>query len=283
MKMEVQDFLTAWARETSGTLALLEALPTDKYDTRAEPGGRSLGELAWHLAEVEAYVSSGISQGGFAFREKPPHLDRPRRVEELVPAFQIVHDEAVARVATLADADLDREIRHADGNLYTIRDLLWRRLLLQSVHHRGQLTVLCRIAGGVPPGLFGRTREETPPALESAPETAEQTFVDRSAQTWMRVDSLPGVTLSPLAQLVAGGSIHRARFAKGTVIPVHTHPADEYVLILSGTVKTGGRLCEPGCFWTTPAGTRQGPHVAFSDAELLTVRLGATGQFGEPT
>jgi anti-sigma factor ChrR (cupin superfamily) len=110
-----------------------------------------------------------------------------------------------------------------------------------------------------------------------------QKFVDEGAQSWVQVDFLPGVELSPLAQPVPEGSIHRARLAKGTVIPIHTHPADEYVLVLSGTVETAGRRCESGCFWTTPAGTRQGPHVALSDAELLTVRLGAMGQFGEPT
>ncbi|HUC73676.1 MAG TPA: DinB family protein [Vicinamibacterales bacterium] len=36
---------------------------------------------------------------------------------------------------------------------------LW--LLLHAVHHRGQLTLLCRLAGGIPPGLFGRTREDS--------------------------------------------------------------------------------------------------------------------------
>ena len=112
---------------------------------------------------------------------------------------------------------------------------------------------------------------------------SSQKFVDRTAQSWVRVDALPGVELAPLAQPVPGGSIHRARLAKGTVIPVHTHPADEFVLVLSGTVETGGRRCESGTFWTTPAGTRQGPHLALSDAELLTVRLGAMGQFGEQT
>jgi hypothetical protein len=99
-----------------------------------------------------------------------------------------------------------------------------------------------------------------------------QKFVDEGAQSWVQVDFLPGVELSPLAQPVPEGSIHRARLAKGTVIPIHTHPADEYVLVLSGTVETAGRRCESGCFWTTPAGTRQGPHVALTDAELLTVR-----------
>jgi quercetin dioxygenase-like cupin family protein len=109
--------------------------------------------------------------------------------------------------------------------------------------------------------------------------TKTQTFVGRDATGWITVDFLPGVTLLPLAQPVENGSIHRARLARGTVIPVHTHPADEYVMVLSGTVETGGRRCEAGTFWITPAGTRQGPHIAITDVELLTVRLGAMGLF----
>ena len=108
-----------------------------------------------------------------------------------------------------------------------------------------------------------------------------QTFADPGSSPWLSLDALPGVELLPLAQPVPDGSIHRARLAEGTVIPVHTHPADEFVVVLSGTVETGGRRCEAGTFWTTPAGTRQGPHVALSEVELLTVRLGAMGPFGE--
>ena len=109
----------------------------------------------------------------------------------------------------------------------------------------------------------------------------QQSFVSPDDAAWISVDFLPGVDLLPLAQPVPEGSIHRARLAEGTVIPVHAHPADEFVLVLSGTVETGGRRCEAGTFWTTPAGVRQGPHVAVTAVELLTMRLGAMGQFGE--
>jgi len=108
-----------------------------------------------------------------------------------------------------------------------------------------------------------------------------QTFNDPGTGHWLQIEGLPGVELLPLAQPVADGSVHRARLAAGTVIPVHTHPADEFVLVLSGTVETGGRRCEAGTFWKTPAGTRQGPHVAVTAVELYTVRLGAMGRFGD--
>ena len=107
-----------------------------------------------------------------------------------------------------------------------------------------------------------------------------QYFVPADTNAWITLDFLPGVELLPLAQPVPDGSIHRAKLAKGTVIPAHTHPADEYVYVIRGRVETGGRPCEAGTFWITPRGTRQGPHVAITDAELLTVRLGAMGSFG---
>src|SRR5215467_1067708 len=107
----------------------------------------------------------------------------------------------------------------------------------------------------------------------------QQTFISPDNAEWIGIDFLPGVDLLPLAQPVAEGSIHRARLVKGTVIPAHTHPADEFVLVLSGTIETGGKRCPAGTFWTTPAGVRQGPHVAITGVELLTIRLGAMGQF----
>jgi len=109
--------------------------------------------------------------------------------------------------------------------------------------------------------------------------TPPQRFVDPGEGTWLTIESLPGVTLLPLAVPVPAGSIHRARLARGTVIPAHIHPADEYVWVLAGTIDSGGRRCETGTFWVTPAGTRQGPHIAVTEVELLTVRLGAMGSF----
>jgi quercetin dioxygenase-like cupin family protein len=110
--------------------------------------------------------------------------------------------------------------------------------------------------------------------------TKAQTFIDSSHLQWSKIDFLPGVELLPLAVPVPDGSIHLARLAAGTVIPQHTHPGDEFVYVLSGTIETGRTRCPAGTFWHTPAGTRQGPHVAVTDAQILTVRLGAMGAFG---
>jgi hypothetical protein len=57
---ELELFLAALDREAANTVKVLKALPPSQYDFRPDSGGRSLGELGWHLAEGDAYISYGI-------------------------------------------------------------------------------------------------------------------------------------------------------------------------------------------------------------------------------
>jgi quercetin dioxygenase-like cupin family protein len=107
----------------------------------------------------------------------------------------------------------------------------------------------------------------------------KQIFIESKNQDFENLDIFPGASWSVLDVPVPDGSIHRLKMKEGTRIPPHTHPADEFVYILSGTLKTGGRVCEKGTFWKTPAGVRQGPHEAITDCEIITMRLGAMGEF----
>ena len=107
---ELEMFLSAWDREAENTLKLLRALPVTQYHFRPDAGGRSLGELAWHLAESDAYMSHGIECGDFKMATKPPNIERPRTVEELAPGYERVHKDAVARIRKLKIEDLDRVI-----------------------------------------------------------------------------------------------------------------------------------------------------------------------------
>jgi uncharacterized damage-inducible protein DinB len=157
---ELEMFLSAWDREAESTVKLLRALPASQYDFRPDAGGRSLGELAWHLAESDAYMSFGIERGKFTMDAKPPNIERPRSVEALAPGYERIHREAVERIRKLAPQDLDRTIPFFDGRQMSIREILWAAIISHGVHHRGQLSLMCRLAGGQAPGLYGPNREE---------------------------------------------------------------------------------------------------------------------------
>jgi len=162
MKNELDLFKEIWERETAKTIKLLESLPRGGYDFRPDPEGRSLGELAWHLAEPEAYGSFAIERGGFSRDTRPPGIERPRKVEELAPGFERIHRDAVARINKVQPDDLDRSIASFSGNPITIRAVLWDSMLLHGIHHRGQLTMLSRQSGGQPTAMYGPTRETAP-------------------------------------------------------------------------------------------------------------------------
>jgi quercetin dioxygenase-like cupin family protein len=107
----------------------------------------------------------------------------------------------------------------------------------------------------------------------------QQTFIQPSSGRWQNLDRFPGAQLLPLAEPVPEGSIHLLKMKAGTTIPVHAHPCDEYVYVLSGVVETGETTCAEGTFWFTPAQTQQGKHKAVTDVEMITIRLGRMGAF----
>ena len=164
---EHQQFLKTWEHESQNTIKVLKSLPAGQYDFRPDPKGRSLGEMAWHLAEGDAYMTFGIERGDFTTPSKPPGIERPKTIAELAPGYERIHRDAVARVKKLSPADYDRTIPFFDGSPVAIRHILWSAVLHHGIHHRGQLMLLNRQAGGTNPGIYGPNREEWTKMMEA--------------------------------------------------------------------------------------------------------------------
>jgi len=161
-KDEMVDFLKMWEREARTTLELLKTIPEDRYEFRPDPKGRSLSELAWHLAELEAVMTNIALKRDFG-APMPPEAKRPRTVPELVAGYENVHREAVQRVTEIRPEDLDREFPFFGGQTIRVRDVLRYPLLHHLIHHRGQLMMMIRLAEGVPARVYGPNREESRP------------------------------------------------------------------------------------------------------------------------
>src|SRR6266571_5361903 len=123
MKNELEAFLERWERESAKTISLLEGLPKDRYDFRPDPEGRSLGELAWHLAELEG-IMSNIAAKQSLDASKMPGLERPRTVPELATGYERIHREAVERARAIRPEDLDREFPFVGGKPLSVRNVL---------------------------------------------------------------------------------------------------------------------------------------------------------------
>ncbi|MEH2390665.1 MAG: cupin domain-containing protein [Nostoc sp.] len=108
---------------------------------------------------------------------------------------------------------------------------------------------------------------------------SQQTFIQTDLERSLDIEQFPGAKFFPLAEPVSQGSIHLLTMKAGTMIPIHTHPCDEYVYVMKGFVETAGKTCSAGIFWFTPAHIQQGPHIAITNVEILTIRLGPIGVF----
>jgi len=159
MKEEFTKFLQTWDDEAGLTVKVMQSIPSDQYDFRPDPGGRSIGEMAWHLSEGDAYNSLGVAEGGFGPDMRPPGMERPRQVAALAPGYERIHREAVARIKGLDPKTLDRKVVFYDGQERDISWILWGTIQ-HLVHHRAQLMLMIRLAGGIAPGIYGPNREE---------------------------------------------------------------------------------------------------------------------------
>ena len=157
---ELAAFLATWKHEAQNTVKVLIALPQDKYDFRPDPKGRSLGEMAWHLSEIDAFIAEAAATGAFDFSAKLPGLERPKVIAELAPGYERVHAASLAKIENMKPAELERRIPSPMGGDFTLSQVLYGWLLYHAIHHRGQLVMMLRLAGGTPPGLYGPTREE---------------------------------------------------------------------------------------------------------------------------
>jgi uncharacterized damage-inducible protein DinB len=163
---EIDDFLSLWEYESGVTLQLLKTVPADRFGFRPDPEGRSIGELAWHLAALEGIMSNLAVQRNFA-AAKPAGLEQPPTMAEVVSGYERMHREAVARVRSLSPEDLDREFDFFDRPI-SVRQVLRVPLLHHLIHHRGQLMMMIRMAHAVPSRVYGPLREESPPVGEQA-------------------------------------------------------------------------------------------------------------------
>ncbi len=76
---ELDRFRKAWDMEAHTTQLQNRCRPTSTTSVQI-PYGRSIGEMAWHLCEIEGYISYGVVNGAVTFQEVPPNLQRPREV-----------------------------------------------------------------------------------------------------------------------------------------------------------------------------------------------------------
>lgn len=156
MYRTLSDFTRDLGFETKETLANLSLIPDEHMQQTAYPGGRTLAFIAWHIARTfhEMGHQAGLNVDPGVTTDEPPAGMAELRAgyEHLAGALQL------AVQTQWTDAALTAEIPMY-GETWTKGQVL-HAFIGHQAHHRGQMTILMRMAGLKVHGVYGPAKEE---------------------------------------------------------------------------------------------------------------------------
>ncbi len=156
MYRKIDDFIKAWDYEQESTLKLLNALTDESLNQRVVDGGRTLGFIAWHLAQTPPEM---MGKAGLRIDGPAEDAPAPSSAPEIAAAFEQASSSARERVA----AQWTDEMLLEEDDLYGEpwqKGLTLFYMIAHQAHHRGQMTVLMRQAGIPVTGVYGPAKEE---------------------------------------------------------------------------------------------------------------------------
>jgi uncharacterized damage-inducible protein DinB len=154
------EFLDAFRKEHATTKKVISAFPPQQHAFRPHERSNSAAQLIWTFA-VEQALGKGAIEGTLAM---PPALPpMPDRFEQVVEGYERSVQELDRAISRASDAALEKSVPFFVGpgtiGPMPVMDLLWM-MLMDSVHHRGQLSVYVRMAGGRVPSIYGPSADE---------------------------------------------------------------------------------------------------------------------------
>jgi uncharacterized damage-inducible protein DinB len=158
-----QQFLDGFNRETATTLKVVRAYPADKLDLKPAPSSNSARDLMWLFAMEQGLAEKALTTG-FDWSQPPGKLpSAPDAHADILKAVEGAFERTRALVAQMPDSQMGDTVKFfvapkTLGDIPKI-EFLWF-LLCDQIHHRGQLSVYLRMAGGKVPSIYGPSGDE---------------------------------------------------------------------------------------------------------------------------
>ncbi|PWT89577.1 MAG: hypothetical protein C5B54_08685 [Acidobacteria bacterium] len=158
-----EELLKSWQREAPITLRLLRAYPDDRADFRPHEKSQRAIQLAWMFVKSQI-TNQRLLDGTFTFPAEFP--TEPKRWNDLISAFESELEKHLGKLKYSTDDDLLQTIKIIDPYAgpgqwkdLTKAYFMWF-LLCDHIHHRGQLSVYQRLAGGKVPSIYGPSADD---------------------------------------------------------------------------------------------------------------------------
>jgi len=157
---EKDAFISTFEHEFRTSLRVLKSFPADQLALQPKPHMNPALRIAWMLVLNQMVLEPTLHQPELS----PGGLPEPAKtMPELIAAFEKAHAAAVEMLLESDDAAWNTTVKMPVGpkQMGDVRraDALWM-FLHDTIHHRGQLSVYLRLAGGKLPSIYGPTADE---------------------------------------------------------------------------------------------------------------------------
>ena len=147
--------LAAIKKEHGTTRAVLAAIPDNGGDYKPEPAARTALEIAWHIVASEHRFYSSVTKGFFDVTPNPKP-DSLKTGAEIAKYYDELLPKDYAALAELSGEHVAKEMDFR--GMFQMPAVAFLDLgLRHSIHHRGQLSVYLRPAGGKVPAIYGES------------------------------------------------------------------------------------------------------------------------------
>jgi len=156
MYHKLEDFINDWAYESEATLKVFSNLTDESLNKNVGENIRTAGRLAWHITTAIIQMSH---RTGLIFESVDENSPVPATAKEIYDTYKEVSEKMIAELKE----------KWTDETLLIEDDMFgekWKRgttlgvIITHQIHHRGQLTVVMRLAGLKVPGVYGPAKEE---------------------------------------------------------------------------------------------------------------------------
>lgn len=156
MYRKIEDFLSDWDYEYKSTLKMIECISDEAFDVSFNGEVRKISRLIWHMTLT---IGEMLHKTGLVVDCPPEDASLPATKKIQVESYKKASESALE----LIKANWNDNTLLLKDNMYGEE---WEKgktlqvLILHQAHHRGQLTVLMRMAGCKVPGIYGPAKEE---------------------------------------------------------------------------------------------------------------------------
>lgn len=155
-----QQFTDVFVRENATTRRVLTAIGDGQSEFRPRPSSKAAREVANIFCHSQGGIAAALNNQW----QWPPHFGpAPATMSEVLANFDATTEAVKQALASTPKSRLFETVPFVTGPKQVgdvpVIQLMWF-MLLDAIHHRGQLSTYLRMSGGTVPSIYGPSSDE---------------------------------------------------------------------------------------------------------------------------